>query len=438
MSSLRTAVLVRVTFLLMIVSFATALTSYLLAKLEANKFLDAQLAEAAMSAGKKALRKHVQPKHDPDPEDRLVVQIWDGADALMLASGPKINIPRQPSEGYFDVIADGKAWRTFRASDGRRVVQISQRWSAREEIAARAATGAALPFVVAIPLAWALIGWSINQILRGLGHLSTEIGTRSVEAKDSLSLERVPTEIAPLIGATNDLIARHQQAIEIQRRFISDAAHELRTPFAALQIQLDNLLGRGDVSPISEVVAELRDGVRRGTQLVSQLLTMARAESSQTRERQLVSIGDLIRVVIADFVPILEENDLTLTVNLKEEIDVKGDRVDLEILLRTLIENSVRYTSSSGHIVINAERRNQHAMIEIIDSGCGIPETTLPFIFDRFFRAAPPDIEGSGLGLAIAKAIADRNGVKLSIRNRSDVAGVIALIELSCSGDSLH
>lgn len=430
MSSLRATVLVRITVLFMFVGTATVLTSYLLAKIEVNKFLDAQLAEVAMSAGE-GVQEDAQRKWDPDSEDRLVVQIWNRSGELILASGPKNNIPRQPGEGYFDVSADGKAWRTFAASDGRRVVQISQRLSARQEIATRAATGAALPFVVAIPLAWLLIGWSINQILRGLINLSIEIGSRSVEAKDSLSLDRVPTEIVPLIRAMNSLIARHQQAIEIQRRFISDAAHELRTPFAALQIQLDNFLGRDVATPISEVVAELGDGVRRGTQLVSQLLTMARAESAQTRERQPISIGDLIRVVIADFVPILEENDLTVTVNLKEKIDVKGDRIDLEILMRTLIENSIRYTPAGGHIVIKSERTNEHSVIEIIDSGCGIPETAMPFIFDRFFRAAPSNIEGSGLGLAIAKAIAGRNGVNLSIRNRDDAMGVIAAIELS-------
>lgn len=430
MSSLRTTVLVRITVLFISVGAATVLTSSLLAKLETNKFLDAQLAEVAMSAGE-GLQEEAQRKWDPDSEDRLVVQVWDRSGELILASGPKNNIPRQSGEGYFDVSADGKAWRTFAASDGRRAVQISQRWSARQEIATRAATGAALPFVVAIPLAWLLIGWSINQMMRGLINLSTEVGRRSVETKDSLSLDRVPTEIAPLISAMNSLITRHQQAIEIQRRFISDAAHELRTPFAALQIQLDNLFGRDVVTPISEVAAELREGVRRGTQLVNQLLTMARAESFQTRERRLISIGDLIRVIIADFIPILEENDLTIRVNLKEEIDVKGDRIDLEILMRTLIENSIRYTPPGGHIVIKSECTNERAVIEIIDSGCGIPETALPFIFDRFFRAAPPDIEGSGLGLAIAKAIADRNGIKLSIRNCNDVAGVIAAIELS-------
>lgn len=430
MTSLRTTVLIRVTFLLVIIGAATVWTSYLLAKREANKFLDAQLAEVAVSAGE-GLQENAEPKLYTPPEDRLVVQIWDRSGAPILASGPKNSIPRQPSEGYFDVIADGKAWRTYSASDGRHLVQISHRWSSREEIGAHAATGAALPFVVAIPLAWLLIGWSVNQVLRSLGRLSTEIGERSADAKDSLSLDRVPIEIIPLINAMNSLIARHQRAIERQRRFIADAAHELRTPFAALQIQLDNLLGRDVVTPMSEVVAELRDGVRRGTRLVSQLLSMARAESSQTRERQSIGLGDLIRVVIADFVPILEENDLTVTVNLREEIEVNGDRIDLEILMRILIENSIRYTPAGGYIVIESERTNEYTVIEIIDSGCGIPEAALPFIFDRFFRAAPTNIEGSGLGLAIAKAIAGRNGVDLSIRNRNDAAGVIATIKLS-------
>jgi len=430
MSSVRRTLIVRMTLLLTIVSLATASTSYVLAKGEANKFLDAQLAEVAMNAGP-GLKEEVRRRHDHELEDRLVVQIWERSGTLIYASGPDNSIPRQPDDGYFDVMADNEAWRTYIASDDQLVVQISQRWSARDEIATRAAIGATLPFVLAIPFAWLLIGWSVNQVLEGLGRLSAELEKRSIEARDVLSPDGVPTEIAPLIGAMNSLIIRQRQAVETQLRFVEDAAHQLRTPLAALQLQVDNLFEHNLARPFPDLVADLREGIGRGTRLVGQLLRMARAESPSTGEQQAMSVSDVVRVVVGDCFPILEANGLTMAVNLDEDMKIKGNRADLELLLRILIENSICYTSSGGSVTITAKWTAQDAVIEIIDSGCGIPESALPFVFDRFFRAAPPDVEGAGLGLAIAKAIADRNRYGLSLRNRRDAVGLIAVIEFS-------
>lgn len=432
MKSLRQTILVRVTVLLTIISVITAMTSYFLVKREANKFLDAQLAEIAKNVGE-PLQANVVPKLNPEIEDRLVVQVWNRSGPMVHVSGPDTDLPRQASEGYFNAVASsGAAWRVFQASDGEHVVQVSHRWSAREEIANRAAMGAALPFIAAVPLMWLLVGASIDKILRGLGNLSADIGRRSIEAKDPLSPDAGPIEVAPLIDAMNSLIVRHQDARKRQRRFISDAAHELRTPLAALQLQVDNLEIPDGSGAVAETLAELRDGIARGARLVGQLLSLARAESPPvTIEQEVIVIDELVRTLVGDFFPLLEANGLTISIIIDEQITVKTSRSDLELLLRILMENAASYTPSGGAISISCEQIAQRTSIEITDSGCGIAEAVLPFIFDRFFRAAPPDVPGTGLGLAIAKAIADRNHFALSVRNRSDAPGVIASIELS-------
>lgn len=427
MTSLRKTTISRVTILLTVLSLAAAMTAYLLVKVEVNKFLDAQLREIALNAGS-GLQRDAEPQIEIEDEDQLVVQIWDNSGQLVSHSGPPVQIPEQRKPGYFDVTVGNDDWRVYRSSDTNRVVQISQRWSAREEVATHAATGAALPLVAAIPLAWLLIGWSINGVLRGLGNLSADIGRRSADAKDALSVSGVPVEIAPLVSAMDSLITRHQQALEAQRRFVSDAAHELRTPLAALQIQAENLQACDLADPVREIALELGDGTRRAAYLVNQLLSMARAESSGESESETVSLSALIRTVIADVVSVAEAKGVLLSVDIEDDIPIIVRVRDMKMLLSNLLDNAVRYTGFGGLISIRESADGSSVTIEIVDSGCGIPESAMPFIFDRFFRAAPPDIEGTGLGLAIAKATADRNGLQLSLRNRETVTGVIASV----------
>jgi two-component system OmpR family sensor kinase len=429
MTSLRKVILSRITLLLAIVSLATTAASYLLVKLEANGFLDNQLSEVARNAGA-GLDDDAQPPADPKLEDRLVIQIWDRDGTHIRTHGPEANIPIQNDLGFFNAIIGGEEWRIYRASDAHRIVQISQRWSAREKIATRAALGSALPFAVGIPLAWILIGWSVNQVLRGLGVLSKALAKRSTETREPLSLESVPVEISPLIGGMNALIDRHQKAMEMQRRFIADAAHELRTPLAALQLQIDNM-GTARVPDASaELIVELGDGIRRGSRLVAQLLTMARAEAPTKIERVSIDIVKLIHSLVSDLFPLIEARELLLSIDADDGASCMGVPSNVETLLRSLLENAVSYTPAKGSIDIQVRRTANGVLVKIIDSGCGIPESALPFIFDRFYRAAAPDVEGSGLGLSIARAIADRNGLRLEIRNRDDAKGAVAIVGL--------
>jgi two-component system, OmpR family, sensor kinase len=432
MTSLRKIILTRVTLLLTLVSLATATTSYVLVRLEANGFLDNQLTEVARNAGV-GLEDDAEPPADPELEDRLVVQIWDRDGNLIRVRGPEANIPAQKDLGFSDVSVGGEDWRIYRASDAQRVIQISQRWSAREEIATRAAIGAALPFAFGIPLAWILIGWSVNRVLRGLGSLSQALARRSTEAKEPLGLDSVPTEIAPLIGGMNSLIDRHQRALEMQRRFIADAAHELRTPLAALQLQIDNLASARLPEASTELIAELSDGVRRGSRLVAQLLTMARAEAPAKSERTSIDVVKLIHSLTADLFPMIEAREIELSIEADEGTSYPAVSAELETLLHSLIENAILYTPSKGSVTIQVRRNVDGVLIKIIDSGIGIPQSALPFIFDRFYRAAPQHIEGSGLGLSIARAIADRNGLRLDIQNRDDARGIIAVVGLPFS-----
>jgi len=428
MMSLRKTILVWVTVLLGIVGAGAVTASYHFVKDEADSLLDTQLREIALNAGE-GLSENALPHMTHEIEDEVVVQIWNASGEAILRT-PRISIPRQPKLGFADVEFAGKSWRVYTSSDGVRTAQVAQRWSVRDELARKAAVGAALPIIGAIPIAWLVIIWAINRLLRRLGGFAEALAQRSVDAKDPISLENVPPEIAPLNAALNELIGRHQNAVDRQRRFVSDAAHELRTPLAALQIQVDNLKTHADGAQL-EAIDELNGGVRRASALVEQLLRMARLDdAASSRIRADIDLKDLVAAAVADHVAIAMKKDVDLGLSDNETCGVRLSDPEIGVLLANLVDNAIRYTPSGGTIDVVLKRQGADALVEVVDSGCGIPDAALPRIFDRFFRAAPADIEGTGLGLAIAKAVADRNGFRLTIMNRLDTQGVIAQVQI--------
>ncbi|QUS41573.1 two-component sensor histidine kinase [Tardiphaga alba] len=423
MTSLRKTVMGYVTGLLIFVGVAAAVTSYYFVKYEVNSFQDNALHEVAMTAGM-VFRQDIEPRIDAELEDQLVIQIWNEAQQPLHRSGPVVDIPLQPELGYSDVTAGGERWRVFRSRDAGHAIQVSQRWSAREEVAAYAAAGAAVPLAVSIPIAWLLIWWAVKRVLSGLGNLSSEIGARSADAKDALGLTGIPVEVVPLITAMNSLIERHQLALETQRRFVSDAAHELRTPLAALQIQIDNLRARELSGPSRETAQDLLDGIRRASYSVNQLMTLVRADASIESEAEVVDAQALISLIAAGFAPVAEAKGVTLTVQSQPDCALHVRADDLRLIVSNLIDNAVRYTREGGSVSVGTRRLDDSLVIEVLDTGCGIPESAIPHLYDRFFRAAPVDIDGTGLGLAIAKSAADRSGFTLTIANRPGVRGV--------------
>lgn len=430
MISIRKTALTRITILLAVVGLAAVVLSYALVRDETNSFLDTQLRKIALNAGPGLSPGSQTPVPGEEAEDELVVQIFDRSGHILHDSAPTIAMPELRQLGYSDVHAGGEEWRLYRAVDDQHAVQVAQRQSFRESLATRAATGAAVPLLLAIPLAWLVIGWSLSQILQRLGDVSEEIAEQSLSAKKPVDAAAVPTEVAPLIIAMNRLIGRHQDALDQQRRFVSDAAHELRTPLTALQIQVDNLQALKLDSEATEIAGELRDGVHRSSVLIRQLLRMARMDGLMTTEPEELQISDIVRQAAAELIPVAAEKRINLAFELSASALVLAHPADVRLIITNLLENAVRYTPPDGSIDLTIESSGRYVLLKISDTGCGIPAEALPRVFDRFFRASSPDIEGTGLGLAVAKVAADRNGIGIRLRNRDDRSGVIAEMTL--------
>ncbi|HTG09032.1 MAG TPA: ATP-binding protein [Bradyrhizobium sp.] len=429
MTSIRWTALAWIAAVLTAVGLVGVLVAYFAGRDEANLFFDGQLAQVAMQVGDGV--QTLPPTFlQHDPEDELVVQIWDVQDGKIRTTGG-VDMPRQGTNGFVDLTLDGVAWRVFTTRAGGRTVQVSHRQEVRDDVAEQLAMSAALPILAAIPIAWAIVVLAMGRLFKRLDQASIGLARRSINSTEPLPLDVAPVEVRPLIEAMNELLRRQRTAIEQQRQFVSDAAHELRTPLTAIQILADTLRERSPRPDEqgSDITGELALAVQRARSLSNQLLKLAEIDAGSERDSSEVDLHSLLLEVIETHVQYASQKRIDFSLHVTASPRVKASKLDLSSLFSNLIDNAVRYSMPDSVIEISVRSQDGSGLVEVIDSGSGIAAEALPRIFDRFFRAASPEIKGAGLGLSIAKAIADRYGLALSIANRPS-GGVIARVTI--------
>ncbi len=428
MNSVRRTALLWMTLLLTLVGLIGAGGAYVVDLSQANALLDAQLRQIALNAAPGLTERSSAGPATAGARDRVLLQIWNGGLEKVYSSEPQADIPRLAEPGFETVEAAGERWRGYMLRDGTRTVQASQRLGVRTKLAQTAALEAAIPILVTIPLGWLVVGWGLGRVLARLGVVAADVAVRGAETRHPIPVAEIPVEVLPLVEAMNLLIGRLQTGIEQQRRFLSDAAHELRTPLAALRLQIGNVLPHRDEAALDAALPELGRGVDRAATLIDQLLRLARYDAVVDRpDPKAVDLVPLILTCVADHLQIAEGKQVDLGIISSDPARVRGTEQDLKILFDNLIQNAVRYTPEGGIVDVAIRTVGSEVAVEVSDTGCGIPEQVLPRVFDRFFRAAPPDIEGTGLGLSICKAIADRHGLTITLRNRPS-GGVLATV----------
>jgi two-component system OmpR family sensor kinase len=266
--------------------------------------------------------------------------------------------------------------------------------------------------------------------LKPLESLAAAVKSRSPTSLRPLD-SRVPQEIEPVVASLNDLLARLTRALELQRAFVADAAHALRTPLTALNLQIQ-LAERADTpEERAAALATVKDGVSRATHLVEQLLTLARQEpEAADRPMTTIDLGELASEVVAAYAALAEAKNVDLGLSRRDEgVVVTGERDALRTLLSNLVDNALRYTPSGGRVDVAAIRESEHAVLEIADTGPGIPAEERERVFDRFYRVAGSDVPGSGLGLAIVRSVAARHGAQVRLEARPDGGGLRVRVE---------
>ena len=408
--------------------------SYLLAQKGASVFLDHQLRLVAGSVDEGSQLPAMQTKFLGENEQQrqygFVIQVSVPNEAVR-SSRPDFDLPVGKASGYSEQVYQGEKWRIYTIVYPDRTVQVSQADAVRRAIASDAALFASLPIAGLLPLCWVLVVFGVKRILKPLADVTLAVTLRDARSLTPIETKGIPAEAAPLITEINSLLLRIQESMESQRHFVLDAAHELRTPLAALQLQIDNLSQSLSAEDMNVRIAELRFGMQRASRIVAQLLKMARYEGESESIGSRLDLGELVKHCISALIPIAEKSGIDLGMVRDDKASILANADDLRVVFGNLLDNAVRYTQEGGKVDVAVEVSQNRVSVSITDNGCGIPEELLPRVFDRFFRAGNHKAEGSGIGLAIVNAIARRENAQVRLANRQDAKGLIATVSFN-------
>lgn len=416
-----------------------AIVTYVVTLDEMNEVFDADLKNVAQSIARYHRAAYDASRHDalvlPErsdtPEDvEIVTLTWTADGVRVYASDPRVKLPFSRTEGLARLDVDGEAWivHSSVAADG--VAQAAQRVSQRHQMAAESAAKVFPPMLALVVVLGGLLLFGLRRGLQPLGDAARDVAARSARSMLPIATDGVPREIKPLVQSINELLGRLSEAFSAQRRFLADAAHELRTPVTALRLQV-HLLRRSD-SPAArqDALDELEQGVIRSERMVQQLLAVARSEpDGQVMRVEQVSLDDLVRCAVSDFSLKAELCRIDLGARVGSNIAVQADAHQLRVLLDNLVENALRYTPPGGVVDVDADLQDGRPRLRIVDNGPGIPVAERERVFDRFYRGADahslaPEGGGSGLGLAIVRAIAERHHASVSLHTPTGHGGL--------------
>jgi two-component system OmpR family sensor kinase len=398
---------------MLVAIIVASIATYLRAREEANDIFDYQLKQ--MSASVTGMPLAGVPPGTAPGGDALVVQVWDRNGVQVFLSQPQQPLPQDREPGFNTVRTATGEWRVYSALAGDRIVQVAQPMSARRELATSMALRTVVPQLAVLPFLALLVWFGIARGMAPLERVAVALGERSPAALRPLAEAGLPIEVAPLVHALNGLLERLGSALGAQRAFIADAAHELRTPLAAVHLQAQLAERAKSDAERGAALAVLRAGLERATHVVDQLLTLAREEPGVSdRPFAPVDVGELARHVLADYAAIAAHHQVDLGMpgdgTVATPAIVDGDAAGLRALVSNLVDNAIRYTPAGGRIDVAVERDGGDVVLTVRDSGPGIPASERERVFDRFYR-----IPGSGLGLAIVKRVAERHDATIAL-----------------------
>lgn len=443
--SLRGRLLVWLLTLHLVVGGLTAWFSYGAYGRLIRHFMDDQMRLLADSYAANRKPAQLQPLSGAADLARgaFVLQIWraDGS-ALLSSSWPAVAVPLQPQPGFSDVRTlpgEYGAWRVYTAAvpeghPGHLRVQVVQSDGFRQHSVLRRALLEGLPVALLLPLAMLLLWWIVSIALRPLGGVVRAVSTQDAHHLVDLPVARVPDEIAPLVAAFNGLLMRLQAAFTTQRRFVQDAAHELRSPMTAIALQIENLRPHVRGVDADARFAQLEAGVQRALHLVEQLLSLSRQEAPTPGGTDApVDVVALLRDSLGQLMVLADRRSVEVGFegDIARQVDVPAS--ELRCVFDNLIDNALRYTGAGSLVTVRVHAVDGHAVVDVLDQGPGIPAEWMARVFDRFVRVPGSGVAGSGLGLAIAQAAAARYGMRIELRNRGEAeggAGLIARVHL--------
>lgn len=310
------------------------------------------------------------------------------------------------------------------------LVQVAETRNKRNALASRILSGVTLPHFAVIPLAVLLVWIGLGRGIEPLNRLGRMIRRRMPTDLSPIPTAGVPEEVKPVIYAFNDMMARLEQNLQAQQRFIGDAAHQMRTPLTGLKTQTELALSETDPNLVRASLRQIAESADRAAHLINQLLVLARAESSheKTHSIERVDLEALVRQVTLEWVPAAMEKQIDLGFEgTGWPLHISGNPLLLRELSANLIDNAVKYTPQGGRVTVRT-RATEFAVLEIEDDGPGIPESESELVFERFYRVLGNEAPGSGLGLAIVREIAELHLGSVQLKPSPSGRGTLAQV----------
>jgi two-component system OmpR family sensor kinase len=371
---------------------------------EAQEFQDDALRQVARVA------TIATPAHGGEIESSIVV--------VRLPSGARPAwLPPNPAPGLHTYDDGRDRMRAFVRAlpDGGKLV-AAQATEVRDDLALNSAVRTLVPLLLLIPLLAWLSSRVVARRLAPVRALASDLDRQAPDRLESLADAGVPDEIASFVHAINRLLERVNRLMAEQRRFIADAAHELRTPLAALSLQAQNVEGAGSLEDARARLAPLRGGIERARRLVEQLLSLAKMQSGAVETAPL-DLSTFARELIAEYLPIAAARGIDLGMRDHPGLRVRATPEALRMIIGNALDNALRHAPGGGEVTLALAADGDDAVVSVIDNGPGIPAAERARVFDAFHRLEGAGAQGSGLGLAIARDAATRLGGEVSLHD---------------------
>ncbi len=420
-----------------IAAVAQATIAYRTALHDADQIFDYHMQQMALSLRSSTPLSNDEARARQEAEsaggnDDMVVQMWSPDGAQMFHSVSRARLPQRAVLGFSNVRANSTTYRVFSIQTSNQTVQVAQDLAVRRNMAGNLALRTLGPIAVMMPILMLVVWWVVSGSLQPVARVRSQVASRQADDLSPVSDTGLPDEVRPLVQELNLLFGRVRTAFEAQQHFVADAAHELRTPLAALRLQAQSL-DRADTPEARQVaVSRLTAGIDRATRLVEQLLILARQEATAAEgtaaKTRPVDLADLARRTAADLASVAAAKGVDLGLQQADPASIDGQPDALQILLRNLVDNAVKYTPGGGTVDISVLSGAGTVAVQVEDSGPGIPPDERERVFDRFYRVAGSEAAGSGLGLAIIKAIAERHGAVLTLGSSERLGGLMATV----------
>jgi two-component system OmpR family sensor kinase len=414
-----------------IAAVAQASIAYRTALQDADQIFDYHMQQMALSLRSRVPLTSAEAADNVETplsgSDDMVVQVWSPDGVQVFKSASHARLPQRAVLGFSNVRANGTTYRIFSIQTDNQTVQVAQDLAVRRSMASNLAFRTLGPIAVMMPILMVVVWWVVSGSLDPVARVRRQVASRQADDLSPVSESGLPDEVRPLVQELNLLFGRVRTAFDAQQNFVADAAHELRTPLAALKLQTQSL-ERADSPEARQVaVGRLTAGIERATRLVEQLLVLARQEANAA-PRQAVDMAGIARRAVADLIGVAQARDIDLGLQRADAAEVQGQPDALTILLRNLVDNAIKYTPSGGTVDVSVLMEGRAVTVLVEDSGPGIPAEERERVFDRFYRVPGSDAAGSGLGLAIIKSIAERHGAKLTLGESARLGGLEAKV----------